>query len=583
MTEIYKTISRYFRKRFIVPKYTYSIIFSLIMSVICLGLVISLKHFPVFSIHYLYVVHFVCSLIFTADLWIIFVILDGKYIKNKQMTPVTDRSPAEPHLIDYIKAKVNSSVFFVGRNSRATERDFENSYFTRFGIYTYNTTKLFSTLTIDGLPHLKIFFIYLSVTTLISWIIALVIIKNKLKFFCMIKLFKEVCNVAISMPYLFVHWVISLMFMLSVIIHFIVVRIHLSTINKPIVDKRGFVEYVAYNFQFSSDHSLILVFLSFYFWCFFIYLNQYCITKLVTTYLFHRARHGNLSSPNRYSLTLAPVFELFKYHIGTIALGAVVIPLCEINLFLFEIIPIKLKNFDKSKNKFVDLCVKTLEYCKKVNSNTVICAAIYGHDFHDSTEHAYNLLKKNSVHLLDLNHTIILFVLAITISFFITPLVIVLCYFGLLLFPDKLPYELPTIPRYVGMFSLILAQCTFGLLRCVMNVLIICYCDDLERNNGNNKPYYTSITIQSSISDCLSKIKYLNNLRKVFPETKKEQSKEHKNFNNGTNAGGTKLADVQTDILKIIHTSVLVQKKKNELDSPELDTQVLSDKKYSNV
>ena len=541
------------------------------MSVICLGLVISLKHFPVFSIHYLYVVHFVCSLIFTADLWIIFVIF-GNYIKNKRVTAVTDRSPAEPHLIDYIKAKVNSSVFFVGRNRRTTEKDFENSYFTRFGIYTYNTTELFSTLTFDELVSLRVLFVYLIIMTVIAWVLMLVIIKNKLNFFYIIKLFSKACNVAFSMPYLFVHWAISLMFMLSVIIHFIVVRIHLSTINKPIVDKRGFVEYVAYNFQFSSDHSLILVFLSFYFWCFFIYLNQYCITKVVTTYLFHRARHGNLSSPNRYSLTLAPVFELFKYHIGTIALGAVVIPLCEINLFLFEIIPIKLKNFDKSKNKFVDSCVKTLEYCKKVNSNTVICAAIYGHDFHDSTEHAYNLLKKNSVHLLDLNHTIILFVLAITISFFITPLVIVLCYFGLLLFPDKLPYEFPTIPRYVGMFSLNLAQCTFGLLRCVTNVLIICYCDDLERNNGNNKPYYTSITIRNSISDCLSKIRCLSNLRKVFPEAEDEQSKKNKKLNNGTNTEDKKFEDELTDILKIIHSQIFMAKNKNS-DSP-----VLSDK-----
>ena len=544
--------------------------FIVISCILCLGLMISLKHFPVFLIHYLYVVCIACSLIFTLDLWVIFVISNGKFINNKYLTAVADRLAAEPQLIDYIKAKINNSVFFVGRNRRTAE----SSYFNRFEIFTCNTTHLFPALTIDGLVNLKIYFVFLCVSTLISGTITLVVFKNKQTFFCIVRLFRVVYHVAFRMPYLFVHSTLTFAFLLLWWVYLMNVSVHLIAINKPIVDERGFVKYIFVSSKVTETLFAIFGLFCVYSYHFILYSHKYCITKLVTTYLFHRARHGNLSSPNRYSLTLAPVFELFKYHIGTIALGAVVIPLCEINLFLFEIIPIKLKNFDKSKNKFVDSCVKTLEYCKKVNSNTVICAAIYGHDFHDSTERAYNLLKKNSVHLLDLNHIIMLFMLALNSSLFLLSLVIVLCNFNLLFFPDRLPFELPATMLSILLFSLTLAQCTFGLVRCVMNVLIICYCDDLERNNGNDKPYYTSITIRNSISDYLSKVNILNNLKKLFSKTENEESKKNANWNANTNKKKKRSKNKPVGHLNIVETQMSVLESKQEVFLQEIDPEV---------
>ena len=490
-----------------------------------LCLVVSLRRYPLFSLYILSGFFIVASLVFTVDMWIIYIFLNGNYIENPHLTAVTARSPAEPGLIEYVKKKITSSILFSGRNRRIKKKSFQNSSLDNLKIYTYSTSHLFSILTIDGLPDLTVFFTSMTFFTVLAWVLTLVMLSNYKKFFCIMKLFKKLSDVAFSMPYLFFHSAITFVSLTLVWIYCFGVIILLSSSNKPEIDKRGFVNYTFENSNLTRSAIVATFFLSLWIWFFVSAGSEYCFAHVVTTYIFHRSRFGNSSSPNKYSLTLTPIFELVRYHLGTITFASVAVTFCKFNKLFLRFIRSILINFFQGKYKCVDLCLNKLEFClKQVNRNATICAVLYGHDFKESAKYGYNLLNNNSVRLLKTTSTIYLFTMTIKFSLILSSLVIIFCYFGLLLLPHHIPFEFPSIPWYVCLFSLNLAQSCFTVFGSVLDTLIICYFDDLARNNGADKRYYIEPDIQKWITTFLFKEITTVKKSKVAPETIHKQS-----------------------------------------------------------
>ena len=497
-------------RRAVIPGFRKTIAFSLVTFFLCLVVFYSFKQLPQLSIYFIIAVFITGSAIFISELWIVYIFLNSQYIADEKLSAISGPSPANANLIKHIEKKINTSILFTGDNIKTPLPSFNEIKIENLNIYTYNTTKYFSLLTMDGLPDLEVLFMTIIVITAIACTKTLMAIKNKKEFVFVVKLFKETYFVLNKMPCLYFHSTIIFVFLVLIWVYYSFIVIFLLTINKPIIDKRGFADFVIDDFNLVLILIAIIFCFCVWFWHFIANCGVYILAHVVFTYIFYCKN----CKGNKYLLTFKPIIDLIKYHLGTLALASTAIIFCEFNKSFFGYIKEKLESFRKGKTKFVDLCTDKLEHCStNVNSTVIICAALYGHNFSNSVKLSHDLLSKKSQSLIELNDSIILFAYLLKCSFFVFSMVVLFCYYHLLLLPHRLPLEFPVMPWYISMISINLAQCFFSIYGTVLSTLIICCCDNLKKNVSDE--FYISKDFQNLISIFSSQkpaIKYKNQI-----------------------------------------------------------------------
>lgn len=92
----------------------------------------------------------------------------------------------------------------------------------------------------------------------------------------------------------------------------------------------------------------------------------------------------------------------FRYHLGTLAFGSLIIAICRIIRVMLEYIDRKLKKYDNEVTKAILCCCKCFFWClesflKFINRNAYIMCAIHGKNFCGSAKDAFSLLMRNVV------------------------------------------------------------------------------------------------------------------------------------------------------------------------------------------
>lgn len=90
----------------------------------------------------------------------------------------------------------------------------------------------------------------------------------------------------------------------------------------------------------------------------------------------------------------------FRYHIGTLAFGSLIIAICRIIRLVLEYIDHKLKKYDNEITRAIMCCLKCFFWClekflKFINKNAYIMCAIHGKNFCASAKDAFGLLMRN--------------------------------------------------------------------------------------------------------------------------------------------------------------------------------------------
>eukprot|EP00063_Salmo_salar_P096551 XP_014071386.1 PREDICTED: choline transporter-like protein 5-B isoform X2 [Salmo salar] len=201
-----------------------------------------------------------------------------------------------------------------------------------------------------------------------------------------------------------------------------------------------------------------------------------------------------------------PLFSSFsravRYHTGSLAFGSLILAVVQMFRIVLEYLDHKLKGAHNAFTRFLICCLKCCFWClehfiKFMNRNAYIMIAIYGKNFCTSAKDAFFLLMRNVVRVavLDKVTDFLLFLGKVLISGSVG----VLAFF---FFTRKIPViqeEVPSLNYYwvplltVIFGSYLIAHGFFNVYAMCVDTLFLCFCEDLERNDGSPlKPFFMS-------------------------------------------------------------------------------------------
>ncbi|XP_041810612.1 choline transporter-like protein 4 isoform X2 [Chelmon rostratus] len=200
----------------------------------------------------------------------------------------------------------------------------------------------------------------------------------------------------------------------------------------------------------------------------------------------------------------ASFIRSLRYHVGSLAFGALILTLVQLVRIILEYIDHKTRAAQNPCARFLLCCLKCCFWClekfiKFLNRNAYIMIAIYGKNFCVSAKNAFLLLMRNVVRVVVLDKVTDL------LLFFGKLLVVggvgILSFFffsGRILLPGTTfrsealnYYWMPIITVVFG--SYLIAHGFFSVYNMCVDTLFLCFLEDLERNDGSlQKPYFMS-------------------------------------------------------------------------------------------
>ncbi|XP_076976712.1 choline transporter-like protein 5 isoform X2 [Tamandua tetradactyla] len=220
-----------------------------------------------------------------------------------------------------------------------------------------------------------------------------------------------------------------------------------------------------------------------------------------------------------------PLFTSFgraiRYHTGSLAFGSLIIALVQVFRVVLEYLDRQLKDGNTSLTRFLQYCLKCCFWCleklvKFLNRNAYIMIAIYGKNFCRSARDAFNILMRNAlkVAVMDRVTDFVLLLGKLLVAGSIGVL-------AFLFFTQKIPmiiegpttlnyYWVPLLTVIIG--SYLVAHGFFSVYAMCVDTLFICFCEDMERNDGSTeKPYFVAPNVH----------RILNKMKLVPQEQKK--------------------------------------------------------------
>ncbi|XP_060226250.1 choline transporter-like protein 2 isoform X1 [Meriones unguiculatus] len=201
-----------------------------------------------------------------------------------------------------------------------------------------------------------------------------------------------------------------------------------------------------------------------------------------------------------------PLFSAFgralRYHTGSLAFGSLILAIVQIIRVILEYLDQRLKAAQNKFAKFLMVCLKCCFWCLEkfirfLNRNAYIMIAIYGTNFCTSARNAFFLLMRNIIRVAVLDKvTDFLFLLG---KLLIVGSVGILAFFffthRIRIVQDSAPplnyYWVPILTVIIG--SYLIAHGFFSVYGMCVDTLFLCFCEDLERNDGSQeRPYFMS-------------------------------------------------------------------------------------------
>jgi solute carrier family 44 (choline transporter-like protein), member 2/4/5 len=179
------------------------------------------------------------------------------------------------------------------------------------------------------------------------------------------------------------------------------------------------------------------------------------------------------------------LYRTFRFHVGTLAFGSLIITICRIIRLLLEYVDHKLKKYDNELTKAIMCCCRCFCWCLEnflrfMNRNAYIMCAIHGKHFLGSAKDAFNLLMRNVLRVIALDKTT-------DFLFFLSKLLIALgmaactyVYFASEFFTQHYPNTFLHYPLaqvvFIFIGSYFIATVFFGVYSMAVDTLFLCFC-----------------------------------------------------------------------------------------------------------
>ncbi|XP_063437739.1 choline transporter-like protein 1 [Mytilus trossulus] len=329
--------------------------------------------------------------------------------------------------------------------------------------------------------------------TTIMIIVLLILLIMRKRIGLVVELFKEAGKAIKDMPLLIFQPIWTFVCLVLELVCLIFFFSYILTSEHPAVnDSTGFVSFEKHD---------ILKYLKWYYLLGSIWIVQFTlacdtivISGAVSQWYFSRDK-----SLVRYPI-IRSLRMLLRYHLGSAALGSLIITIVFAFRVFVNFIHNRLKNKTGSIVEFFLKCFGCCLWCFEkfisfLNSNAYVEIAITGYGFCHSARRAFKIVVGNALRLAAINSvgsfTLFLGKLA--------PLSVVIV-LGLKLLANRGDIFYPWFPITISCIAaFIIASCFMGIYEKCIDTIFICFCEDHELNDGELKPYFMSLGLMKYV------------------------------------------------------------------------------------
>ncbi|XP_054636088.1 choline transporter-like protein 2 [Dunckerocampus dactyliophorus] len=202
---------------------------------------------------------------------------------------------------------------------------------------------------------------------------------------------------------------------------------------------------------------------------------------------------------------ISSLSRVLRYHMGSLAFGSMILAVVQFIRIVLEYMEQRLQGTENKVTKFLLRCLKCCFWCLEkcfrfISTNAYIMIAIYGKNFCSSAQDAFFLLMRNFIrvavlgrvtdYLLFLGTLLIVGIVGIFSFFFFSGKMQYAEYRT----PSLNYYWVPILTVVVG--SYLITKGFFSVYTMCVDTLFLCFCEDLERNDGSAaRPYYMSVEL----------------------------------------------------------------------------------------
>ncbi|XP_046403797.1 choline transporter-like protein 2 isoform X5 [Ischnura elegans] len=196
------------------------------------------------------------------------------------------------------------------------------------------------------------------------------------------------------------------------------------------------------------------------------------------------------------------VWRAFRYHLGTVAFGSLLIAICRFIRIMLEYIHHKLKKRDNKLVQCLLCCLRCCFWCLEkflrfLNRNAYVMCAVHGTNFCKSAKDAFNLLMRNIVRVVVIDK--------VTDFLLFLGKILIVAGMGVASYyvfghkSEELDKHVPQLHYFflpiivIALGTYFIASVFFGVYAMAVDTLFLCFLEDGERNDGSaEKPYFMS-------------------------------------------------------------------------------------------
>eukprot|EP00035_Acanthoeca_spectabilis_P010305 m.182654 g.182654 ORF g.182654 m.182654 type:complete len:674 (-) comp14980_c0_seq1:5339-7360(-) len=309
-----------------------------------------------------------------------------------------------------------------------------------------------------------------------------------------IDLYKEASEAIRAMPSMFIAPFLTYLWLLATAVFFIVTGAYLVTTEKHVNDLYensttfGHIKYIDRGNY--DGHFWYFVFALLWVSQFIIAAEELSLAGCVTEWYVHQHE-------TKFGALFRSMYRLIRYHLGTIAIGSLIIAIVQFIRVIFEYVARKLEEAAESSNtlvkKLVDFfvcccrcCLWCLEKCLRfINKNAYIETALYGIDFFSGCYRAVNTIMANILTFGAINFVafIVIFMMKLMVSLLVAAI-------AFAWIQDDDAVELKGVVVFVlAVLAWFIADAFAGIYSMTADTLLLVFAEDCAQTTG---PHYAS-------------------------------------------------------------------------------------------
>ncbi|XP_071631201.1 choline transporter-like protein 1 isoform X1 [Temnothorax longispinosus] len=331
------------------------------------------------------------------------------------------------------------------------------------------------------------YLIYAIIMSVVAVIVLLVILVMRKRIELVMHLFREAGKAVYSMPALLFQPIYTYLLIGFTVVAWVYCMLWIESAGDIYLNKKGHIRFKKDGLLIATRwYNLFLFFVAceFYLGC-----QHMVVACAVARWFFTRDKR-------RLSLPVAKGFGyLIRYHMGTVAFGALIIGIVRVIRAMISFVQNHLKQYDNAFVKGILWCCQCCLWCfecalKFLTRNAYIETAIYGCNFCTGGKKAFQVLSSNILRVAAINSVgdFVLFlgkVLVVTLT--------VVSGIYLMQVQKKEGLNHPWIPiTLAGIIAFLVAHCFISIYEMIIDTIFICFCEDCEKNDGINRPYFMS-------------------------------------------------------------------------------------------